>query len=320
MWRRWSFDGWGLRSSGGIHGARWEDPGITTDGCPIICLVWHPVYPLGVVNSWCRPNTGPRIKHLLHMVTRYALLSLFLLGGILAQAQDYCTPVFTNGCFNWRSMNISLAGVDWVSTGACTEFDHTATVMTVGAGEATPMVVENGVWCGVSVYVDLNNNYTFDPEELLFNEYNGNQPSRVHEFQITVPLSTPSGQYRMRVLNHWGSDGVSSMNGTGPCGPYEYGNYDEFTLQVVGAASINGHNAAEFRLSPNPTTGIFRVENAGSYERITITSMDGRIVRDQGNAGQAKTIVMDLSNEAAGVYTVRTGSARGAQVLRLVKE
>jgi hypothetical protein len=254
------------------------------------------------------------------MLTRYALLSLFLFGGTLAQAQDYCTPVFNNGCFNWHSMNISLGGTDWVATGTCTEYDHTATVMTIGAGEATPMVVENGVWCGVSVYADLNNNFTFDPEELLFNEYNGNQPSRVHEFEITVPQSTPSGQYRMRVLSHWGSDGVNSTNGSGPCGPYEYGNYDEFTLQVAGASSISDHNAVALKLSPNPTTGIFRVENAGTYERITITSMDGRIVLDQGQTNSTTTTVLDLSNEAAGLYSIRLGTAQDAQVLRLMKE
>ncbi|MEZ4738644.1 MAG: GEVED domain-containing protein [Flavobacteriales bacterium] len=254
------------------------------------------------------------------MITRYTILSLFLLGGTFAQAQDYCAPVFNNGCFNWRSMNISLGGTDWVPAGACTEFDHTATVMTVGAGEATPMAVENGVWCGVSVYVDLNNNYTFDPEELLFNEYNGNQPSRVHEFQITVPLSTPSGMYRLRVLNHWGSDGVNSTNGSGPCGPYEYGNYDEFTLQVVGAAGITDKSIAPVVLSPNPTSGIFRIEAEVPYEQLTIMSIDGRSILDQGANSNATTTVLDLSAEAAGLYTVRYETALGMQVMRLVKE
>lgn len=253
------------------------------------------------------------------MLKRYSFLSLILIAPVVALAQAYCVPTFDNGCFNWQSMNISMGGIDWESDGTCTNFDHTATVITVGAGTTSPMVVENGVWCGVSVWVDLNSNFSFEPYELLFNEYNGNEPSRVHEFEITVPAVTPTGDYRLRVISHWGSDGVTSDNGTGPCGPYSYGNYDEFTLHVENTISIAENAVAPLIVGPNPTSGQFSVRSEIGMERVTVSSIDGRIVVDQ-RAANTKNAILDLSAQPAGIYQMRCESEKATQVVRVVKE
>jgi hypothetical protein len=154
-----------------------------------------------------------------------------------AQATVYCNPTFSLGCSSWKVQNVILNTLNWsVGTASCSTYDYTSTGTTLTAGVSTPMSVTTGKWCGCTVWIDFNNNGSFDDlGENLYYNYNGAQ-TYGYNFNITVPASTPSGTYRMRVLGGWGSDGYSTTNtnGYGGCGTYQYGSYDDFTITVVG--------------------------------------------------------------------------------------
>ncbi|MBP6455516.1 MAG: T9SS type A sorting domain-containing protein [Chitinophagaceae bacterium] len=149
-------------------------------------------------------------------------------------SQTYCAPTFANGCFNWNNSAITLNTINWTAPASCTTWDFTTTSTTVTAGVAQAMSVTNGVYCGVSVWMDLNSDGDFDDlNENLYSIYTANA-NNIYNFNITVPAATPNGNYRLRVIGHWGSDGISSVNGSGGCGSYQYGNYQDFTLNVGG--------------------------------------------------------------------------------------
>ena len=101
-----------------------------------------------------------------------------------------------------------------------------------------------GVWCGAAVWVDFDNSYSFEDTENLYYIYVGGDPSYTYDFTIPVPAGTPTGSYRLRVVTPWGSDGFlsSNTNGYGPCGDYQYGNFIDFTLNVIGATGIDQLN------------------------------------------------------------------------------
>jgi hypothetical protein len=137
------------------------------------------------------------------------------------------------------------------------------------------MTVTNGVYCGCSVWVDLNSDGDFDDlDENLYSLYTANA-TNTYNFNITIPAATPNGLYRMRVIASWGADGVTvGANGYGACGAYQYGNYDDFTLNVGGVApcaaptglAANSITSSGATISWNATAG------ALAYEYVVSTN------------------------------------------------
>jgi len=253
------------------------------------------------------------------MVKRYTALPFALIVCSQLFAQSYCSPTFSNGCSGWHSMEIGIGTTNWASDGTCTNSDHTATMVPMEAGVPVPVTVTNGVWCGVAVWVDLNNNLAFEDNERLFSQYTGGDPNYTYLFAITIPNGTAPGNYRMRIISPWGSDGVASTNGSGPCGEYQYGNFDDFTATVTAPIGIEENNATSMILGPNPTTGQLNLRTAEPLQRITVSSVDGRVILDQ-RSPNTNSAIIDLSAQPTGLYNVRCESGNASEVVRVVKE
>ena len=227
----------------------------------------------------------------------------------------YCTPVFANGCSSggtsWYNHAIDFEQINWQSggTGTCTDYDFTSTSATVYAGVAYPMTVTNGQWCGVSVWIDFNQNQDFDSTENLYHQYTGGTPTYTYNFNINVPANIPTGSYRMRVIASWGSDGYTvGSNGSGGCGTnFQYGNFDDFIVNIVGTPvgieNLNAFDELVLRISPNPTTNIISVtmnSYKGNDARLLITDITGNII-DTYLVSNPK-LDLDISKLAKGIY------------------
>lgn len=188
------------------------------------------------------------ISKLVSLISKKIIMSalskfrIFIIGMILllcmkaTQVNAYCNPTFSLGCTSWRNQSVNIGSINWSASTTCTNWDYTTLMTSITPGIATPMTVVNGDWCGCAVWVDLNNDNDFD--DLGENLYTMYQASALntYSFNITVPTGTSNGLHRMRVIACWGSDGITpSPNGNGPCGVYQYGNYDDFNLNVGGA-------------------------------------------------------------------------------------
>ncbi|MEZ4755869.1 MAG: T9SS type A sorting domain-containing protein [Flavobacteriales bacterium] len=256
------------------------------------------------------------------MLARYTLLSVgTLLAGHLA-AQSYCAPTFPNGCFNWRNLSIEVGSSTWEYDGVdCSTGDHTATVMTVDAGSATPMVVTNGVWCGCAVWVDMDQSNSFEAEENLYHSYVGGAPSHTYNFDLEVPVSVPTGSYRMRIVAGWGSDGFTegSQNGFGPCGDYQYGNYTDLTLNVIGASQVQEVAAEGLWVGPNPGEEQLRIQVPQGLRSLQVLAMDGRMVTELGS-NAAPWLEVDMRGWPTGSYVVRAITGAGVLQARWVKQ
>jgi Secretion system C-terminal sorting domain/GEVED domain len=222
-----------------------------------------------------------------HKIFTTILIAIsFLCNSILTKAQ-LCSPTFSNGCFNWQTTSIVAGSINWTAPATCTNSNFTTISTTVASGGSLPMTVVNGNFCGCSVWVDFNYNNLLDSSENLYSNYIASGTA-TYNFSITIPAAVPNGTYTMRFISSWGSSGTGvSINGTGGCGAYQYGNFQDFSL-IVGAptpcnpptnivasnilatsaifnwAAIAGANSYEYAITTSPTppaSGTFNASN-----------------------------------------------------------
>jgi hypothetical protein len=258
------------------------------------------------------------------------LRSIFMFCALISispiiNAQTYCSPDFAFGCSNWRNVNISLGTLNW-SLGAddCLISDYTNLSTSLNAGTAYPMSVECGVWSGCAVYVDYNDDGTFDSSENLYYSYQGADPTFTYIFNITIPTTVASGPHRMRVVAGWGSDCFTpgGSNGYGACGSYQYGNFDDFTVNVANTLGINENAAsiANATVSPNPVmdkTILHFNSTLQTKKTIKLSDVSGKLMHSFVSNQATETI--DFSGFDCGVYFIAIVADNEQRVLKVVK-
>jgi hypothetical protein len=236
----------------------------------------------------------------------------------------YCSPTFANGCTNWRNQAVTLDSIQWtIGSTTCTISDYTALHTTLTAGVAMPMSVMNGDWCGVGVWIDFNLDGNFDDTENLYFLYNA-LAGQTYNFNITVPVSVANGMYRMRVIAGWGTDCYNvSSNGYGGCGSYQYGNFDDFTVYVIGSAVGIKENQntekANFSLSPNPVLDQLKVHLNSGLVNSTYTLLDpsGKMVMEGKLNSENSNI--EMGTLPAGIYFFSLAGNPG-QTVKLIRK
>ncbi len=133
----------------------------------------------------------------------------------------------------------------------------------------------------VNIWIDWNNNMTFDASELV---YEGLNEQQTHTALITVPVGTPLGDYRIRIRAGYLWNGSIV-----PCGISTYGETEDYTFTVITpptcmpptqlGASINSLTEAELYWTSDGTlfeveygTQGFTLGTGTSVDNITTTS------------------------------------------------
>jgi hypothetical protein len=243
-----------------------------------------------------------------------------------ANPLSYCSPSFAFGCATWSNQSIQLGSINWnLTPGDCATSDYTTLSTLVYAGSSYSMTVVSGNWTGVAVYVDFNNDQDFDSTEALYHLYTGGAPDYTYTFNITIPANVPTGAYRMRVIAPWGSDGytVGSGNGWGGCGTnYQYGNFDDFTLNVIGATGISNPvaNVAPFisaYLNASQTELTVNAKNFNGAATIQVADITGKVI--QTLPVRKERDVIDVSALSTGIYILHYADGVHSQSIRFVK-
>lgn len=251
------------------------------------------------------------------MRTRYAFSLPVLVSASLGQAQ-YCSPSFVNGCFNWHNISVNAGSIAWTSgTDDCSVSDYTSLSTTVNAGDDLDMQVASGVWCGCAVWVDLDQSNSFEDAENLYYIYVGADPSYTYDFGISIPAGTPSGNYRMRVIAPWGSDGFldTNTNGYGPCGSFQYGNFNDFTLNVINTIGVpETEGNALFAMSPNPVEDMVTLSGLPLRQTVDVLDATGRTLVQR--VAQTDRLQLDVQDWRAGIYFVRAGGMTRRLIVR----
>ncbi|MDR2204582.1 MAG: GEVED domain-containing protein [Flavobacteriaceae bacterium] len=206
---------------------------------------------------------------------------------------NYCIPQGTNNTrfvnnfstTGGTGNNISNLGTGF-SSGGYGDYYNTQTVSQAVGGTVNFSVDISGGTAGFRVWVDWNQDGTFDPvNEIAYQSLNYFSN---HTGAITVPATALPGPTRMRIVSHWSS----SSGDTSPCQTgFVSGEFEDYKFIVdplptvaPGCATITAPsgtvNAGLTTITWNPVTDAFGYKlkvgtTAGGDEILTETTVSG---------------------------------------------
>jgi len=85
------------------------------------------------------------------------------------------------------------------------------------------------------------------------------------------------------------------------------------------STGIEEMNSKNVSIYPNPSTGLFTINNNNGTINYTVTTVEGKVVRQLSNVS-GSTISIDLSNENNGIYFLTINGENTNNVFKIVKQ
>lgn len=149
----------------------------------------------------------------------------------------YCDPTYSYGCSNGAKIsnfetNDAIMNIaNNTGTSECGEGGYNNFTSMIAAAPENLVVsftVGVGSWGGgVKIWIDWNNNGTFETGELIAESSATIAAGSEFTGTFSVPAGTPLGDYRMRVRV---VEGNTSFD---PCSNYSYGETEDYTFSVI---------------------------------------------------------------------------------------
>ncbi|HLV38253.1 GEVED domain-containing protein [Xanthomarina sp.] len=253
--------------------------------------------------------------------TSYSTVATFATSAVLL----YCTPALdcTDGD---NILNVTFEEIDNTTTCSPNGYgDFTSMVGSVLSGDTYEISVTVGDGFSnesVSVWIDFNQNGSFDQDEFF---YIGTGSAQVLTGDISIPTGLANGEYTMRV--RVAAVGATTATWDMACDEGQfYGETEDYTIEIIGALSVNDFNMlSETRLYPNPiNNGTFYIHAPklnGEQVAVNITDMAGRqIFNNNLFVNDSKVMVSVNDDLTSGMYLVTLKHAGETQTYRLVKK
>ncbi|MDP2159715.1 MAG: GEVED domain-containing protein [Flavobacterium sp.] len=162
---------------------------------------------------------------------------------------------------------------------------------------------------GLRIWVDWNNNFTFEDSEVVFYQVNADLTKTG---TITVPAGTADGNYRMRVRAQWGSAASPTA-----CGSITWGEALDFKLIIDNTLSTGGFDLTNFSAYPNPVKDVFNFAYSNTISDLVIYNLLGQqVLATKPNATQGQ---VDMSSFPNGTYLVKVTSENQIKTIKVIK-
>jgi hypothetical protein len=196
----------------------------------------------------------------------------------------YCTPTYSLGTLSndWFS-NVSLESLNHTSTKSSDPFytlynSVTVPDIVIGGNVDVSVTVENDANQYVGVWIDVNQNGTFEPIEGLMSGNAGSNGTVTLSF--TVPLTAVLGNTRMRIRG--GDD--SSINDTQACAASNssYGETKDYIVNITAPCSVSTPSLPSSTQSCG-SKEFAATANSGTESTYWQTSASGTSTSDPAN-------------------------------------
>jgi cyanophycinase-like exopeptidase len=235
-------------------------------------------------------------------------------------AVSYCASKGNSSSSEWVQ-KVVFGTINNLSNANGGYADFTAQSASVTKGVAKTLTLTPGYsatrklyW---KVYIDYNNNGLFtDSGEEVYSVFS----SATLNPSITVPSSAVTGSVRMRVI-------VSYNSITSPCGTYNYGETEDYTLNITTTAKIAPQSSkvladsidegrtlpAKIGIYPNPAREDFNVSfNSDTDEKVTV-----KVYNIQGR--EEKSFVIDATAGENRIRNNTAGLSNGQYIVKVIK-
>lgn len=223
----------------------------------------------------------------------------------------YCpsvpTSVDNNGITNvlFGTTNYTIAPVTYV--------DNSATAVDVNQGALAnlQLTFDTGYTYDTHVWIDFNNNFTFELSEKVFTgEATSVQPN-VLNASFTMPANAAPGVHRLRI----GSADTDQFT-PNPCYGGSYGVTLDFKVNVVELSNATFDDAS-FVYYPNPVSDVLNISYANEISKVQVMNLLGQEVMVKSiNATQSQ---IDMSNLASGSYLVKVTADNQVKTIKVIK-
>lgn len=237
-------------------------------------------------NVTCSGNTGT---------------STALLAPMAPTSACYCLPPSTSCTASDVITNVTLGTLSNTSTCGTNgyTFYNSVTVPTVYAGAANPIAVsvDNGGTENVGVWIDYDQNGTFDASE--FTAVGSGTGGVTFRNNINAPASALLGQTRMRVRVRW----LTALGGTDACIGYTYGETEDYLVNIAPCVPVTITAAPANKSIACGSNTTFTVTTAGTlpvyaWEYKTPTGVWQNLANGGIYSG-ATTATLTLTNVSA---------------------
>lgn len=227
----------------------------------------------------------------------------------------YCSA--SAGSCTFESItNVTFADLNHTSGCGAGYNDYTDMVATVTQGETVQLsvTVETDEDDYIFVFIDWNNDGLFDGANESYQIAGPVEISQAYTFDISVPEDAAVGQTRMRVFLAWDEPDTNA------CSSVDYGEVEDYTLNIQAAANLNDFFASNISIFPNPTADIFNlVSNTSTFENVKVTDLNGRTVKNI-NVNSLSSTEVNISDLTSGMYFVTVQTDNGSGSTKIIKK
>lgn len=230
---------------------------------------------------------------------------------------------FGDGIFDFYLEDISNENIycgsgyaDFI--GYSTELDRSRGTFIVGVGTRWAFEEDEQF----SMWIDFNDNGSFEEEELLIDSEVIPTDQKIHEYEFSIPRDATLGEHILRVRA-----GDTSYGGdlNDPCSVMEYGTTHDYSVVVTDSTiAMDDRLLNEAELIIMSSDGnTFDVRLMTTYDEtlwITVHDMLGQKLVENKVERSARIYQyeLDMSHVATGVYLVRMGTRNVGKVKRII--
>ena len=195
----------------------------------------------------------------------------------------------------------------------------------LGQGSTNDLTITTGYGSVyVKVWIDFNDNFNFETEEVVVNDYVIAPGQGTGTYTETMPLVIPAnagmGEHLLRAKTNYDASVPSD-----PCEATLFGETEDYVANIVLGTAVGLHNSEPNDLilvnkGNNQFVALFDAINIEETLFVSVVNLQGQtiIYNRVENKGGKYEYEFDMSYAPAGIYLLRLGSANFGRVERFV--